>query len=133
MRYSGLIAIFISCLVFSSLSFASGLLGVFQGKIVKSSSLDSKAHEKWVYVESRSGAIRKVNIAQALVEYDDDVPAKQRRKNPAESLRLATEVRVTAEQDRTSDGSGDWQAKRVLILARKLKLPTKQPLRLAQQ
>ena len=98
---------------------ASGLLGVFQGKIVKAYSLDSKTHERWVYVQSRSGSVRKVNIARALVEYDADVPAKERLKNPSQSLHMATEVRITAEQDRTNDGSGDWQAKNVLILAPK--------------
>ena len=62
--------------------------------------------------------MRKVNIAQALVEYDEAVPARQRHKNPIESVGLAAEVRITAEQERTADGSGNWQAKRVLILAR---------------
>ena len=102
---------------------SAGLLGVFQGKIVKSSAVNSGSKSKsappehWLYVQSRNGSVRRVNIAKALVEYDDDVPAKQRHKNPAESLRLATEVRITAEQDHTDDGSGDWQAKHVLILA----------------
>ena len=85
---------------------------------MKASRTDSKTQERWVFVQSRSGAVRKVNIAQALVEYDEAVPASQRHKNPAESVALAAEVRITAEQDRTADGSGDWQAKRVLILAR---------------
>ena|SRR5579864_1721107 len=124
MRRSGLIGICVIALFSATTHLASaGLLGVFQGKIVKSSAVNSGSKSKsappehWLYVQSRNGSVRRVNIAKALVEYDDDVPAKQRHKNPAESLRLATEVRITAEQDHTDDGSGDWQAKHVLILA----------------
>ena len=84
---------------------------------MKASRTDSKTQERWVFVQSRSGPVRKVNIAQALVEYDEAVPARQRHKNPIESVGLAAEVRITAEQERTADGSGNWQAKRVLILA----------------
>src|SRR5438105_126206 len=103
-------------LICSGAAHADGLLGVFQGTIVKSSRPNAKTHERWLYVQSRNGSVRRVNIAKAPVEYDDDVPAKQRNKQPAEALGLDTEVRITAEQDRNSDGSGDWQAKHVLIL-----------------
>jgi hypothetical protein len=124
MRRSGLfVACFIALLLTPPRHASAGLLGVFQGKIVKASTIHSGAKSKsktparWLYVQSRNGSVRRVNVTKALVEYDDDVPAKQRRKNPAESLRLSTEVRITAEQDRTDDGSGDWQAQHVLILA----------------
>jgi hypothetical protein len=127
MRRSGLIIACVIAFLFAAPHSASaGLLGVFQGKIVKTSvSAKSKSGSKskaatpdrWLYVQSRNGSIRRVNAAKALVEYDEDVPVKQRHKNPAESLRLATEVRITAEQDRTDDGSGDWQAQHILILA----------------
>jgi len=114
------------CLLISAcLVHSEGLLGVFQGTIVKSSRLNAKTKERWVYVQSRNGSVRKVNIAKALVEYDDDVPAQQRNKQPAEALGLDTEVRITAEQDRNSDGSGDWQAKHVLILAPRAPARTK--------
>jgi hypothetical protein len=116
MRHFGLFAACAVAMLIAPLAFGGGLLGVFQGTIVKSSSLNAKTQEQWVYVQSRSGSVRKVNIAKALVEYDESIPAKLRLKNPAESLRLATEVRITAEQDRTSDGDGDWQAQHVLIL-----------------
>ena len=122
MRRSGLISLCVIAVLLAGPRQASaGILGVFQGKIVKNSAIHSgsgsKTPERWLYVQSRNGSVRRVNITKALVEYDDDVPPKHRRKNPAQSLRLATEVRITAEQDRTNDGSGDWQAQHVLILA----------------
>ncbi len=120
MRYSGLSALCLTMLLMATFTNAAsgGVLGVFQGTIVKSWAGNSGSQEHWVYVQSRSGSVRKVNIAQALVEYDENVPARMRHKNPLESVRLAAEVRITAEQDRSADGSGDWQAKRVLILAK---------------
>src|SRR2546423_8534985 len=115
------------CLLIFAGTAHSGLLGVFQGTIVKSSRLNAKTKERWLYVQSRNGSVRKVNIAKALVEYDDDVPAKQRNRQPAEGLALDTEVRITAEQDRNRDGSGDWQAEHVLILAPRAPAKTKSP------
>ena len=124
MRRSGLVSLcVIAMLLAGPRQGSAGILGVFQGKIVKATSVNAGSKSKtklpqhWLYVASRNGSVRRVNVARATVEYDDDVPAKQRHKNPAESLRLATEVRITAEQDHTDDGSGDWQAKHVLILA----------------
>jgi hypothetical protein len=92
---------------------AGSITGVFQGKIVQTPAAKSKA--KWLYVQGRNGAIRRANIAHAVVQYDEDYPAAKRRKRPAESLLQAIEVRVTAEQDETKDG--EWHATNVLILA----------------
>src|SRR5207302_1577115 len=81
------LVLFCLCLLISAGSAHSdGLLGVFQGTIVKSSRQNAKTKERWLYVQSRNGSVRKVNIAKAVVEYDDDVPTKQRSKQPAESL-----------------------------------------------
>jgi hypothetical protein len=123
MRRSGLISVCFFALFLAATNLASaGLLGVFQGKIVKSTTdhpppSSSKLPQHWLYIESRNGSVRRVNVSSARVEYDDDFPPKHRRRNPADALRLRAEVRITAEQDHTDDGSGDWQAQEVLILA----------------
>jgi hypothetical protein len=74
-----------------------------------------KSKAKWLYVQGKNGAIRRANIANAVVEYDDDYPASKRHKRAADSLDRAIEVRVTAEQDEAK--GGEWQATNILILA----------------
>jgi hypothetical protein len=94
---------------------AGSITGVFQGKIVQLPSAKSNSKIKWLYIQSKNGAIRRANIANAVIEYDDDYPAAKRHKRAAESLGRAIEVRVTAEQDVGKDG--EWQATTILILA----------------
>lgn len=81
------------------------ILGVFQGKIIKAS-------KRFLYVQGKSGFVRKVNVAHATVEYDDNFPAAGRAAHPVDELKVATLVRVTAEQK-----NDNWQASEVLILA----------------
>jgi hypothetical protein len=85
------------------------ILGVFQGKIIKASSSGGK---RVLYVQGKSGFVRKVDVAHATVEYDDDFPVGIRTAKPADSLRVATNVRITAEQK-----SQVWLASEILILA----------------
>jgi hypothetical protein len=86
------------------------ILGVFQGKIIKASSVcDAK---RYLYVQGKSGFVRKVNVSHATVEYDDDFPAGGRSKHPSDALQVATLVRITAEQKNQS-----WLATEVLILS----------------
>jgi hypothetical protein len=94
---------------------AGSITGVFQGKIVQLPSAKSNSKTKWLYIQSKNGAIRRANIANAVIEYDDDYPPAKRHKRAAESLGRAIEVRVTAEQDVGKDG--EWQATNILILA----------------
>src|SRR5437899_387661 len=113
MRHSRPLAMFAICLCLILPASAGSITGVFQGKIVQLPAAKSKA--KWLYIQGRNGAIRRANIAHAVVKYDEGYPAAKRRKRPEESLIQAIEVRVTAEQDETKDG--EWQATNVLILA----------------
>jgi hypothetical protein len=112
MRYSRLLALAILLSLISTAS-AGSITGVFQGRIVQLPSAKSKS--KWLYVQGKNGAIRRANIANAVVEYDDDYPASKRHKRAADSLDRAIEVRVTAEQDEAK--GGEWQATNILILA----------------
>ncbi|MCU1287147.1 MAG: hypothetical protein JWO13_3497 [Acidobacteriales bacterium] len=113
MRYSRLFVVLSLCLWLTSIASAGSVTGVFQGRIVQLPKANSRV--KWLYVQGKNGAIRRANIAKAVVEYDDDYPAGKRRKRAADSLGQAIEVRVTAEQDVVNNG--DWQATNVLILA----------------
>ena len=68
--------------------------------------------EGWIYVRGRNGSIRSVDISQAVVGYDEEVPADQRKPPAREQLVTGAEVRVTAEQD----SDGEWRASRVEIV-----------------
>ncbi len=68
--------------------------------------------EGWLYVRSKNGSIRRVDISQAAIAYDEDVPADQRKKPAREQLAVGAEVRVTAEQG----SDGEWRASRVEII-----------------
>lgn len=96
-----------------SLAFASGVVGMFQGKIVQAKGQQPSA--EILFVQGRNGMVRKVNISQAKVEYDEDVPAADRLKRPADSLRQNTVVRITAEQTEAQDAL--WKASEVLIIS----------------
>jgi hypothetical protein len=85
------------------------ILGVFQGKIIKSSSTGGK---RYLFVQGKSGFVRKVDVAQATVEYDDDFPIGIRSPKPIDGLTVAANVRITAEQK-----SEVWLASEILILA----------------
>jgi hypothetical protein len=113
MRYSRLLTIVAILLSLITAASAGSITGVFQGRIVQLPSAKSKA--KWLYIQGKNGAIRRANIANAVVEYDDDYPASKRHKRAADSLDRAIEVRVTAEQDEAK--GGEWQATNILILA----------------
>lgn len=80
------------------------ITGVFQGKIIKASA-------RYLYVQGKTGFVRKVDVATASVEYDDDFPAKGRLKKPSDALKVSANVLVRAEQRK-----GNWKASEVLIL-----------------
>lgn len=75
-----------------------------------------KAEDGILYVRARNGMARKVRVPEKVViEFDEDVPKHQRRKDPARSLCDDTLIRVTAEQSDKEDG--EWKALSILILA----------------
>jgi hypothetical protein len=91
----------------------AGVVGVFQGRIVRPTGV--KAEDGILYVRARNGMARKVRVEKAVIEFDEDVPKSQRRKDPARSLCDDTLIRVTAEQSDKEDG--EWKALNILILA----------------
>lgn len=102
---------------------ASGVVGMFQGKIVQVKG--KELAPEILFVQGRNGMVRKVNISQAKVEYDDDFPSADRLKRPADSLRQNTVVRITAEQTEAQDAL--WKASEVLIISVKKKTPKDGP------
>ncbi len=88
----------------------AGTLGSFRGTIVENP--DSSAYNNWIYVQSRNGTARRVDISRAHISYDEDVPAAERSAPPSDALKPGTEVRITAEQG----SDGEWKASRVEIL-----------------
>ncbi len=88
-----------------------GTPGSFRGKIVEGP--HAAAEKDWIYVQARNGMVRRVEISHAQVEYDEDVPANSRLRNPQDALKAGAEVRITAEQG----GDGEWRASQVEILA----------------
>ena len=86
------------------------ILGVFQGKIIKATA--TKSGKQWLYVQGKTGFVRKVDVARAVVEYDDDFPVEARVAKPAQALTVSAEVRITGQQKKDV-----WLADEVLILA----------------
>jgi hypothetical protein len=86
----------------------AGTPGVFRGTLFQTA--DDKPG--WVYVESRNGALRRVEISKAQVVYSEEVPAPKRQKISSHAVPSGTEVRITAEQD----SHGEWRASEIEIL-----------------
>lgn len=82
----------------------------FRGTIVDG---PHDAHGKnWIYVQSKNGMARRVEISHAEISYDEDVLAADRVPRPEKALIAGAEVRVTAEQG----SDGEWRASSVEIL-----------------
>ncbi len=88
----------------------AGTPGSFRGKIVEGP--HAAAEKDWIYVQARNGMVRRVEISHAQVEYDEDVPAARRSRNPQDGLKAGAEVRITAEQG----SDGEWRASAIEIL-----------------
>ena len=97
----------LTCLVVST---SVGTPGSFRGTIVDGP--HSPAEKNWIYVQSRNGMARRVEVSRARVSYDESVPAASRLARPEEALRAGAEVRVTAEEG----SDGEWRASRIEIL-----------------
>lgn len=87
---------------------AGATSGSFRGTIVD----NPDATKNWIYVQARNGSARRVEISNAKIVYDEDVPAANRRTPPEGALGPGTEVRVVAEQG----SDGEWHATRIEIL-----------------
>lgn len=108
--FPSLLVLFIAL---TALPAIAGVVGVFQGRIVQPKGV--KAENGILYVGGRNGMARKVKVSKAVVvEYDEDVPKGQRRKEPAQALCEDALIRVTAEQSDSEDG--EWKAINILIL-----------------
>ncbi len=88
----------------------AGTPGSFRGTIVEGP--HDAADKNWIYVQSRNGMARRVDISHARVSYDESVPTATRLPKPEDALTAGAEVRVTAEQG----SDGEWRASRVEIL-----------------
>lgn len=88
-----------------AVSVYAGSAGTFLGVMV------SKPDSQWIYVRSRNGMLRRVDVSSATVSYGDAVPAERRTGAAANALLPGVEVRITAEQD----SNGEWRATQIQI------------------
>jgi hypothetical protein len=97
-------------LVLFSLSLCAATPASFRGKVVEFPV--GKAKPGTIFVMSRNGSLRKVEVRDARVIYAADFPARLRKTEPAHALKHGTEIRVTAEEN----GAGLWRAHLIEIL-----------------
>ena len=88
----------------------AGTPGSFRGTIVDGPL--GASGSRWIYVQGRNGAARRVEVSHARVSYDEAVAAAGRQGKAADALVPGAEVRVHAEQD----AQGEWKASWVEIL-----------------
>jgi hypothetical protein len=67
--------------------------------------------DNWIYVQSKNGMLRRVDISNAQVTYEAGVPRERRQDPAARALKPGVKIRVTAEQD----ANGEWRASQVEI------------------
>jgi len=91
-------------------SLAQATSGSFRGTVVEGDQGSPKPG--FLYVQGRNGSIRRVDISQASIEYDEDLPPDQRKAQAREQLVVGAEVRVTAEEGK----DGEWRASQVEII-----------------
>jgi hypothetical protein len=88
----------------------------FRGKVIEPASApaeDGKQGNHLIYVMSKNGALRRVEVSKAKIVYSEDVPRSTRPSDSLAALKHGTEVRVLAEEN----GSGIWKAKNIEILS----------------
>lgn len=108
-KNSRVLPILLLCFVFASLPLLAGS-GTFRGTVIDPPA--GFVTGKVLFVKSRNGVVRKVDVSSAAVVYGGSVPEASRDKKPASALKSGVDVRVTAEQGE----SGDWQATQVEIV-----------------
>jgi hypothetical protein len=85
--------------------------GSFRGKVIEFPTGKGSA-SGLIFVMGRNGALRRVQVGSARVSYDQHIPTKFRHKQPNESLKHGTDIRVEAEEN----GHGTWRARTIQIL-----------------
>ena len=110
----------LTLLLLSAVVYA-GTPGSFRGKIVEGPR--AATEKNWIYVQARNGMVRRVEISHAHVEYEEDVPAAKRSRNPQDAVKVGAEVRITAEQG----SDGEWKATIVEILSEPDDAPAAKP------
>lgn len=83
----------------------------FRGKVIEFPT-DKGTPSGLILVMAKNGAVRRVQVGRAHVSYDQHIPTKFRHKQPSQSLKHGTEVRVEAEEN----GHGLWRARNIEIL-----------------
>lgn len=98
--------------MFLALSTFASTPASFRGKIIEFPT-DKGGPAGMILVMGRNGAVRRVQVGSAHVVYAEEIPAGKREKQPSQSLKHGTEVRVEA----VENGHGLWRARNIEILA----------------
>ena len=99
-------------LLFLALGCFASTPATFRGKVIEVASPQSK-NQHLIFVVSRNGALRKVEVGAAKVTFAEEIPQKERAANASSALKHGAEVRVMAEEN----GHGIWKARTVEILS----------------
>ncbi len=99
---------------------AANTPGVFRGVLVENP--EGAPASGYLYLRSRNGNVRKVEMSKAVVAYDESVPKEQQTIAAAEALKPGADVRVTASQE----SDGEWHASRIDILGADAAKPSSQ-------
>ncbi len=83
---------------------------MFRGRVVEIA--DQPKQAGMIFVMGRNGALRKVRITDAHVEYAESMPQKFRKPQPSASLIQGADIRVEAEEA----SAGLWLAHSIEIL-----------------
>ena len=84
----------------------------FRGKVIEVASPQPDPNQRIIFVVSKNGALRKVEIGAAKVVFSEELPPKDRAGEASAALKHGAEVRVVAEEN----GHGVWKARSVEIL-----------------
>ena len=85
--------------------------GKLRGELVSTTQV--KGAELTIYLKGYDGNVREVLLSHAVVDYDEAVPAAERKKPASRALVPGTDVRVTALWDAES---GEWTASLVEVI-----------------
>lgn len=88
----------------------AGTPGSFRGTVVEGP--EAERHQGWIFVQGKNGMLRRVEIVNASIHYDDAYPQAKRKKAPRFAIKAGVEVRVTAAQGK----DGEWHATEVEIM-----------------
>jgi hypothetical protein len=85
----------------------------FRGKVIEVASPQPNPGQRIIFVVSRNGALRKVEVGAAKVIFSEEIPEKDRAGEASAALKHGAEVRVIAEEN----GHGLWKARSVEIIS----------------